>query len=74
MLNIHEIWHYDEFETGGSFAGYIKTFLRLKQQADGWPSDNMTDAEKDAYIEDYERVEGNTYIKFTLLLIFNGLF
>lgn len=65
VSSIDEIWHYDHFETydptsktGGLFACYINTFLRLKQQTDGWPRDSMTDAEKDEYIEAYERVEG----------------
>lgn len=60
MLKIDEIWHYDHFETGSLFAGYINTFLRLKQQADGWPRDNMSDAEKDVYIRDYAQKEGIT--------------
>lgn len=65
MVNIDEIWHYDRFETydpatktGGLFAWYINTFLRLKQQADGWPQECMSDTEKDAYISDYEHKEG----------------
>lgn len=47
-----------ETKTGGLFAEYINTFLRLKQQADGWPRENMTDDEKDQYIFEYEEVEG----------------
>lgn len=64
-MEIDEVWHYPEMvqydpstKTGGLFADYINTFLRLKQQADGWPKPNMTEEEKDAYIQNYEEKEG----------------
>ena len=40
------------------FAGYINTFLKIKQQASGWPRSDMTEEEKLAYIEDYRVKEG----------------
>jgi len=62
---VHEVWHFEKIEkydletkSGGLFTGYINTFLRLKQQADGWPSWVKTDADKDKYIRDYESREG----------------
>jgi len=61
-MALHEIWHWKEFSTQ-LFADYINTFLRLKQQADGWPRENMTEAEKDAYIEDYFNKEGVGLVK-----------
>jgi len=45
--------------TGGLFAGYIDKFLRLKQEADGWPRETMTEEEKNAYIDAYLEAEGS---------------
>ncbi|KAL6416990.1 hypothetical protein ACFW04_013047 [Cataglyphis niger] len=45
---------------GGLFAEYINTFLQLKQEASGWPSEcgeNDDDA-KEQYLREYERIEG----------------
>jgi len=62
VIALHEVWHWKEF-SNQLFADYINTFLRLKQQADGWPRENMTDVEKDAYIEDYFNKEGVGLVK-----------
>jgi hypothetical protein len=39
-----EVWHFDETEqydpktkTGGLFTDYVNTFLKMKQEASGWP-------------------------------------
>jgi len=62
---MYEVWNYldstvyDELTlTGGLFAEYINKFLRLKQQADGWPAWVKTDEDKDRYIREYEEHEG----------------
>lgn len=41
----------------GLFADYIKRFLRIKQEAAGWPSDDMTNDAKEAYIAEYKVME-----------------
>lgn len=65
MLKVHEVWHYDNIEkydpdtkTGGLFTEYINTFLKMKQQADGYPSWCKTDEQKATYIAQYANVEG----------------
>jgi hypothetical protein len=65
MQYIYEVWHFDKMvqydpvmKTGGLFAGYINTFLKIKQEASGWPQWCSTEADKRKYVEDYERVEG----------------
>lgn len=70
MLDVHEVWHWTRFaqydaisKTGGIFTDYINAFLRLKQQADGWPRDSMTDDEKNHYIQDYYQTEGILLVK-----------
>ncbi|KAL6417053.1 hypothetical protein ACFW04_013026 [Cataglyphis niger] len=63
---VSEIWQYkvSQFDyttrQGGLFAEYINTFLQLKQEASGWPSEcgeNDDDA-KEQYLREYERTEG----------------
>ena len=53
LIRIHEVWHFKDMaqydpksKTGGLFAGYINTFLKLKQEASGWPKWCDTDAKK----------------------------
>ncbi|XP_070171517.1 uncharacterized protein [Polyergus mexicanus] len=63
---VSEIWQYkvSQFDhttrQGGLFAEYINTFLQLKQEASGWPSEcgeNDDDA-KERYLREYEKTEG----------------
>ena len=44
VQRIYEVWHFDETEqydpetkTGGLFSDYVNTFLKMKQEASGWP-------------------------------------
>ena len=64
LVQKYEAWHFPRStqynrETGeeGLFAPYVNTFLKLKQQAAGFPSNVRTEAEKSAYIQDYEERE-----------------
>ena len=36
---------------------YVNKFLKLKQQADGWPRTAQTEEEKRKYVEEYEERE-----------------
>jgi hypothetical protein len=36
----------------------VNTFVGLKQQASGWPPGCDTDAQRQAYVDDFERTEG----------------
>ena len=65
MTLIHEVLHWPETEEydpqckqGGLFTGYINTFLKLKQQASGYPDHCKTEEERDNYIEQYYLHEG----------------
>ena len=65
IVKVFEIYHFEEtakFDktqaTPGLFSDYVNLFLKGKQEASGWPSDDMTDAEKTEYIDQYESVEG----------------
>jgi hypothetical protein len=37
---------------------YVRLFLKIKQEASGFPPEMQTEEEKDAFIEAYERVQG----------------
>ena len=65
ITQIHEVLHWNETEMynpinkeGGLFTGYINTFLKLKQQASGFPENIQTEEEKAHYIEQYLLHEG----------------
>ena len=44
--------------TGGVFTEYVNTFLKLKQEASGWPEWCRTESEKQTYIDRYNQKEG----------------
>ena len=58
ILKIHEVWHFTEQDRcTGLFADYVNTWLKLKQESAGWPSDCVTPAQKAEYIRDYKQKE-----------------
>jgi hypothetical protein len=60
-VEVLEFWEYEitRLENGqGLFAGYVDMFLKLKQEASGYPSWVQSEAQKNEYIEDYRRAEG----------------
>ena len=63
VLKIYEVYHYDETSTdphvhGSIFEEYVKMFLKVKQEASGYPSWVITDADKDLYIKTYKEKQG----------------
>src|SRR5436190_2172200 len=65
VTSVSEIWQYkiSQFDRatgqGGLFAEYINTFLQLKQEASGWPSEcENNDAAKERYLREYKETEG----------------
>lgn len=56
LINIHEVYHFQS-RTKDLFKGYIDTFLKIKQEASGYPSNIVTEDDKIQYINDYENVE-----------------
>ncbi|KAG8238965.1 hypothetical protein J437_LFUL018820 [Ladona fulva] len=57
ILAMHEIWNYSvtvydkSVNDGGLFLGYIDNFLKLKQEASGWPEQCQTSSERDDFIK-----------------------
>ncbi|XP_070571147.1 uncharacterized protein [Ptychodera flava] len=63
--SLHEVWHYSQTTTydkenanGGLFTEYINTFLKMKQEASGYPDWCKTESDKTKYIDDYYEREG----------------
>ena len=59
VVKIYEVWHFAPNQRReGLFAQYVNTFLRLKQEASGWPTEVGDDPEKrQDYIANYLRHE-----------------
>jgi len=65
ILKLYEVYHYPEttrydkeLDAGGFFKGYVHTFLKLKQEASGYPAHCLTDAQKEEYIRYYHEKQG----------------
>ncbi|KAK3105375.1 hypothetical protein FSP39_023745 [Pinctada imbricata] len=65
ISKIYEVYHSQEStkynpasREGGLFAGYVNMFLKIKQEASGFPTNCETEEEKRDYIKTYEENEG----------------
>lgn len=63
IIAVHEIWQYEveqyskSTKTAGLFGQYINLWLKIKQEASGWPTECTTRASQDAYIESFREAE-----------------
>lgn len=57
IVQIYEIEHFEKFSTD-LFKGYVSQFLKLKQEASGYPDGVTSEGEKDSYIKDYLTNQG----------------
>ena len=57
ISKIYQVLHY-ETKSSELFRGYINSWLKIKQEASGWPANVNTDHEKDMYIQRYYEKEG----------------
>ena len=65
ILHVEEVWHFDttaQYDPSsgenGLFNEYIDTFLKMKQEASGWPEGCDTEEQRRQYVEDYAAHEG----------------
>ena len=59
IIKIHEVWNFPTVQRKtGLFAEYVNTWLRIKQEAAGWPSWCQTVEQKGRYIQEYQQQEG----------------
>ena len=54
---IYEVWHFKQ-KSNNLFQPYVKTFLKIKQEASGWPSECDTEEKKKKYLDDYGEHQG----------------
>ena len=57
LLYVYEIWHF-ETVSDQFFKRYVNNFLKIKQEASGYPGWCQSDSEKEKFIRDYEEAEG----------------
>ena len=57
IVRMIEVWDFPE-KSFHLFRGYIDTFLKIKQEASGWPSWCQTEDQKKQYIGEYDEKEG----------------
>ncbi|CAD7088403.1 unnamed protein product [Hermetia illucens] len=63
IKKVHEVWRYDFTQydpivkSGGLFADYVNTFLKIKQEASGWGDKYDSEAEKENFILSYQSKE-----------------
>lgn len=65
ILKVFEVWNFPTFCTydkktkkDGLFSEFMDKWLKLKVEASGYPSNVITETEKDSYILSYEAKEG----------------
>ena len=57
LKDIDEVWHFPE-RSETLFSGYVKSFMKTKQESSGYPPNVTSDEEKEKYIADYYAKEG----------------
>ena len=57
LAEMYEVWHFEE-KTNDLFRDFIFTFLKLKQEASGYPPGVDDDVSRLAYIADYKENQG----------------
>lgn len=58
IKRVYEVWHFEKTKCG-LFSDYVNTWLKLKEEASGWPSHvNNDETLKMQHINDYEVHEG----------------
>ena len=82
ILKTYEIYEFQMCE--GVFKDYVNTFLKMKQEASGFPSSCTTEEEKRKYIADYaehegikleyDKIEYNPGLRYIAKIFLNSLF
>lgn len=89
LIQIYEIWKYAKTQfnktkrEGGVFAEYIDKFLKLKQEASGYPSRVESEDDKDAFVQelkdrenidlDKSKIEANPGLRSLAKMCLNSL-
>ena len=54
IVEFYEVWHYP-LRRKGLYAKYVDLWFAMKAEAKGWPKKDMTDAEKQKYLDDFKK-------------------
>ena len=57
VLKIHEVWHFPQSRQG-LFAEHVDTWLKIKEEASGWPAGCTTQESQAQHLHNYARREG----------------
>lgn len=57
VREVFRVWEFKDFDSS-LFTKYVRTFMRLKIQASGWPTNVKTDDQRKEYLAEIERTEG----------------
>jgi hypothetical protein len=62
LIEVYEIWHFRELSPQhigepGIFTEFINTYIKLKVESSGWPKNDMSENEKDEYVQLYKERE-----------------
>ncbi|KAJ8028056.1 hypothetical protein HOLleu_30183 [Holothuria leucospilota] len=65
ILKVDIVWNFTEksrydkdTKSGGLFTEYVNTFLKVKQEASGWPTWCVTQEDRKRYVREYAENEG----------------
>lgn len=59
VTRVYNIWWWKKCTSGfGGSANYMNTFLKLKQEASGWPESVLSPADQANYVNEYKAHEG----------------
>lgn len=78
ILEIYEVWKYNVLQCDkskniqGLFTKMMDKFVKMKQQASGWPEECITDKQKQAYVAEFLQRE-NVQLEFAEIVKNPGL-
>ena len=89
LLGIYEVWHFEnvsrydsDSKSGGLFTEYVNTYLKMKQEASGWPESCVNEESKQQYIQrhfnkegimlDYDKIQENPGLRSLAKLMLNS--
>jgi hypothetical protein len=57
ITRMHEVWHFPQ-QSDELFKEYVNTFLKIKQEASGYPKEYVTPEQRELYVSQYLEHEG----------------
>ena len=57
LVCLHEVWHFEQQQTG-LFRDYVNTWLKIKDEASGWPGDCTTPEKRQQHLQAYFEHKG----------------